>query len=134
MHAPTPRWPLILLRTGVAILLGIHGFHRATQGGVAPFGEFLDSVGLPLGVWIARTITGFEMIGAIALAAGWWTRVVVCGFGAILLGGIALVHSKAGWFVVGAGRNGVEFSVLLLVCLVVLFGTAAGNAPAPPRR
>ena len=25
-----------------------------------------------------------------------------------------------GWFVVGGGRNGVEYSVLLLVCLVAL--------------
>jgi putative oxidoreductase len=124
MQATTPRWPLIVLRVGVALLLGIHGVHRATQGGVAPFGAFLDGVGFPFGVWIARAITGFEVIAAIALAAGWWTRVVVCGFSAILLGGIALVHAQAGWFVVGAGRNGVEFSVLLLLCLAVLFATA----------
>ena len=34
--------------------------------------------------------------------------------------GIWLVHSAAGWFVVGAGRNGVEYSMLLLLCLIVL--------------
>ena len=35
--------------------------------------------------------------------------------------GIALVHAPAGWFVVGLGRNGVEYSVLILFCLAALF-------------
>jgi putative oxidoreductase len=37
-----------------------------------------------------------------------------------LLMGIYLIHGRVGWFVVGAGRNGMEFSVLLLLCLVVI--------------
>ena len=32
--------------------------------------------------------------------------------------GIAMVHAREGWFVVGAGRNGAEYSVLLIVCLL----------------
>lgn len=34
--------------------------------------------------------------------------------------GIVLVHAPHGWFVVGAGRNGMEYSVLLIVCLLLL--------------
>ena len=34
--------------------------------------------------------------------------------------GIALVHAPSGWFVVGLGRNGMEYSVLLIVCLVAV--------------
>ena len=34
--------------------------------------------------------------------------------------GIYFIHGRAGWFVVGAGRNGVEFSVLLILCLIVI--------------
>lgn len=117
-------WPLVLLRVAVAILLGIHGIYRATQGGVAPFGEFLGSVGFPFGVWIAGAITVFEICGSVALLAGFLVRPLACGFGAILMGGIVLVHAPAGWFVVGGGRNGVEYSVLLLICLAVLFATA----------
>jgi putative oxidoreductase len=41
-------------------------------------------------------------------------------FSVIYATGIALVHSKAGWFVVGLGRNGSEFSVLLIMCLLAL--------------
>ena len=39
-------------------------------------------------------------------------------FSLVYLTGIALVHAKAGWFVVGLGRNGAEYSVLLIVCLL----------------
>ena len=35
--------------------------------------------------------------------------------------GIVMVHAASGWFVVGAGRNGVEYSVLIVACL---FATA----------
>jgi putative oxidoreductase len=32
----------------------------------------------------------------------------------ILVMGIVLVHYPEGWYVVGGGRNGVEFNVLLI--------------------
>lgn len=36
----------------------------------------------------------------------------------ILVMGIILVHFKEGWFVVGGGRNGVEYNLLLIVVFV----------------
>lgn len=41
-------------------------------------------------------------------------HIVIVGLGAVL------VHYPAGWFVVGAGRNGMEYSVLLLNCLAAV--------------
>ena len=41
-------------------------------------------------------------------------RVVALLFVAQLAFGIELVHAPDGWFVVGGGRNGMEFSVLLI--------------------
>lgn len=48
--------------------------------------------------------------------------------------GAVLVHLPAGWFMVGLGRNGMEYSVLLIVCLAVLgwVHAPAGQAKAPP--
>lgn len=43
-----------------------------------------------------------------------WLLVGVLQLAVIVL---VLVHAPFGWFVVGAGRNGVEYSVLLLVLL-----------------
>ena len=38
----------------------------------------------------------------------------------ILVMGIVFVHFKEGWFVVGGGRNGVEYNLLLIVVLVYI--------------
>lgn len=113
--------PITLLRIAVAILLGIHGYYRALSGGATGFGGYLAGQGIPLGTALAWAITLFEMTASICLAAGRLVRLVVPGFAAILLGGILMVHAHEGWFVVGGGRNGVEYSVLLLVCLAVIF-------------
>lgn len=107
-----------VVRVTVAVLLGIHGLVRPLDGGVAGFGGWLGSQGFPFGVALAWAITLFEIVGATCLALGRWVRVVASGHILILLGGIAMVHAPEGWFVVGRGRNGVEYSVLLVACLV----------------
>lgn len=112
--------PIVLLRVGVALLLGIHGYYRALTGGAPLFGGYLSSIGIPLGGAVAWGITLFEMIGSVLLAAGRGVRWIAAGHALILCGGIALVHGREGWFVVGAGRNGVEYSVLLLLSLAVI--------------
>jgi putative oxidoreductase len=113
--------PIIVLRVAVAILLGIHGVFRAVTGGAWLFGEYLSATGIPFGAGVAWAITIFEIIAAGLLAAGKFVRLVVPGYAVILTGGIIMVHGREGWFVVGGGRNGVEYSVLLLVSLAVLF-------------
>jgi putative oxidoreductase len=118
--APRKTVALNIVRLGVAVLLGIHGYTRAFSGGVDGFGAFLEWKGFPAGVALAWAITIFEMAGSILLALGRYVRVVAAGFIAILAMGIVLVHGPEGWFVVGGGRNGVEFSVLLITCLLAL--------------
>jgi putative oxidoreductase len=127
MSASSPSRPIVALRIAVALLLGIHGYYRLFAGGVAPFGTWLDSLGLP-GALCAWSVTLFEMIASLLLLAGRFVRWVTPGFAVILATGIATVHAPNGWFVVGGGRNGVEYSVLLLVCLGVLFAAHAPRA------
>jgi putative oxidoreductase len=38
----------------------------------------------------------------------------------ILIFGIITVHFAEGWYVVGAGRNGIEFSFILIVVLFAI--------------
>jgi putative oxidoreductase len=114
-----PATALRVLRVVVAILLFIHGSYRLVSGGVAGFGGFLAGVGLPLGPAIAWAITIGEIVGTVALAAGVFARPLALWFAAELTMGIVLVHAPEGWFVVGGGRNGVEYSVLLIAVLLV---------------
>jgi putative oxidoreductase len=118
--APRKTVALNVVRLGVALVLGVHGYWRALTGNVEPFGELLEAKGLPAGLVLAWAVTIFEMAGAILLALGRHVRVIAAGFIAILATGMVLVHGREGWFVVGGGRNGVELSVLLVICLLAL--------------
>lgn len=110
----------LLLRITVAGIIGAHGWARLIAGGVAPFGGFLDSQGFPAGFYWAAAVTGTEIIGSVLLLLGRFAAPLALLFSLIYATGITLVHAKAGWFVVGLGRNGSEFSVLLIVCLLAI--------------
>jgi putative oxidoreductase len=111
---------LTLVRAGTALILVIHGIARARLGIVDDFGVVLGQWGFPAGLWLAWAITLVEIAGGAALAAGLFVRPLALWFIVQLAAGIYLIHAAAGWFVVGAGRNGVEFSILLIICLAAL--------------
>jgi len=71
-------------------------------------------------VVLAWFLTVMELVGGALLLAGRWMRELGIYFAAQLSMGIVLVHASEGWFVVGAGRNGVEYSVLLIVGLLAV--------------
>lgn len=120
-YKPTPSDALLwlILRLTLAGLLAAHGWTRLLGGGVVPFGEWLQAQGLPAGFYLAAAVTGYEIIATLLYAAGKWVWLLSLGFIAIYATGLWLVHAPFGWFVVGAGRNGMEYSVLLLVCLTL---------------
>jgi len=121
-----------ILRVGVAILLLIHGIYRLAAGGVVPFGGFLTSKGIPFGTGVAWLLTVVEIVGCVLLLFGILTRPLVLWFAAELVAGIVLVHAREGWFVVGGGRNGVEYSVLLIIALAAI--AVSPRAPAGTAR
>ena len=111
---------LTFFRIVIALIMLIHGVARIYFGIVGNFGEFLTLMGLPLGFYLAWAITIFEIVGSIAIALGYYVAPLSVIFAIHLLCGIYLVHLKEGWFTVGAGRNGAEFSVLLVASFVTL--------------
>jgi putative oxidoreductase len=121
------RWGVTCLRAAVASVFVIHGIARVILGGVVPFGQFLTASGLPAGVAIAWTLTVVEIVGGIALGLGVAVKPLVAWFAVQIAVGIVMVHGQAGWFVVGAGRNGAEYSALILVCLLVVVLTDSAS-------
>lgn len=106
-----------LMRIAVASVFVVHGLTRCANGTVGGFGEYLSASGFPAGVVLAWTLTLVEILGGTALAAGVLVIPLCAWFAAQILTGIVMIHGRAGWFVVGAGRNGAEYSVLILACL-----------------
>lgn len=119
-RANASRQSLAMIRCGLAALLFIHGAARVYHDGVAPFGVYLDGRGFPFGIGWAWFVTLFELVAAPLMALGRWVTPIALVFAAIYACGIWMIHAPAGWFVVGLGRNGMEFSVLILVCLFAL--------------
>lgn len=130
-RAPAAPPPLQVLRVVLGLLLGTHGVYRALSGGVEPFGSFLTASGLPLGLLIAWLVTVFEAFGSLLLVGGRFLSFVIPGFVLILGTGIVMVHAREGWFVVGGGRNGTEYSVLLIVALLVVLFSSRRSAEQP---
>jgi putative oxidoreductase len=127
------RWGVTLRRVAVASVFVIHGVARCLNGTVGGFGEYLSASGFPAGVVVAWTLTLVEMLGGAALAAGLLVRPLCLWFAVQIATGIAMIHGRVGWFVVGAGRNGAEYSVLILACLAAsaLAEAAAYKLPLP---
>jgi putative oxidoreductase len=112
---------MALVRIGVAVLLFIHGFWRASHPDfVEAFGLWLDSVGLPVPLAFAWSVTVFELVAPLCLIARRFVLPACAGHILILTFGAILVHGPSGWFVVGAGRNGLEYSALLILCLLAI--------------
>ncbi len=92
------------------------------NNGVNDFGNlFLNQIGFdPLGVPIAWAIKLSHVAAAFCLLfdkyINWASIITIL----VLIGGIVLVHFKEGWYVVGAGRNGMEFNILLIFCLLTI--------------
>jgi putative oxidoreductase len=121
-----------LLRFAVAVILFIHGVGGMFNGGVHAFGElYLNQVGFaPFGLFLAWAIKLSHVVCVITLL---WDRYIL--YPAIvtiiiLIAGIIMIHGREGWFVVGGGRNGMEFNFLLIFALLTLiFPNGIFNKP-----
>lgn len=123
MQQLTSRFLLVLhsFRVVLSLLLIIHGVVRLSVGGALHFGAYLEEEGIPAGNIIAYLLTFFEIVGGCLLALRVCTKWIVPVFLIEIILGLIMVHAKEGWFVVGYGRNGSEYSVLIIISLVLIW-------------
>jgi putative oxidoreductase len=124
---PSVSTSLKIFRIAVSVFMLIHGITRITNGTVGGFGEFLTSFGFPFGFYVAWGITLFEIIGTALLMSGYFATIISLVFVVELTMGILMVHYASGWFVVGAGNGGMEYSVLLIVSFLLIAATNGGK-------
>ncbi len=140
MALPAPallqRFPFItlahalrLLRWVTAGLFMAHAVVRITSGSTVPFGAFMESRGFAPGVAWVWAITAVELLAGTAMALGVALRTAATALFVVAAGGIVLIHRHFGWFVGEHGSGGSEYSVALMVALLVI----AASAASPPR-
>lgn len=118
----------LILRVPVGLILAAHGAQKlfAWFGGygLEGTGQWMASIGLEPGYWLAMMAGNAEFFGGIALAIGLLTRpaAVVAGF--TMLIAIFSVHISNGLFM---ANNGYEYVLTLLVVTVVLAIQGAGS-------
>jgi putative oxidoreductase len=112
----------LILRIALAITMLAHSVPSIVTGGVNEFGTlYLDKVGFaPLGLYLAWAIKLSHVVCAVCLLWNKYVKPASIITIFILVVGIFMIHFKEGWFVVGFGRNGMEFNVLLIMVFLSL--------------
>lgn len=125
----TAPYASLLLRLALGILFLAHfglKFFVFTPAGTA---KFFASLGLPGG--LAYVTMAVELVGAIALILGIYTRIVAIVLIPILLGAIFTVHGPAGFFFTNP-NGGWEFPAFWIVGLLALALTGDGKYALKP--
>jgi len=114
--------PTLILRIALAAVFFMHGAPSIFTGAVNKFGNgYLNEAGFaPIGLLLAWAIKLSHVVCAVLLILNRYIRVAAFVTIPILVAGIIMIHAAEGWYVVGAGRNGVEFNVLLISVLAYL--------------
>ena len=114
--------PTLILRITLAAVFFMHGIPSIFTGAVNNFGsKHLNTVGFaPIGLPLAWAIKLSHVACAILLILNRYIRLVAIITIPILVAGIIMIHAANGWYVVGGGRNGVEYNILLISVLLYL--------------
>lgn len=120
------------LRLAVVVTLLAHSVPGMFNNGVNDFGNlYLNQIGFaPFGLYLAWAIKLSHVISAVCLILEKWVKWAGWITISILFMGIIMVHYPSGWYVVGGGRNGMEFNfVMICVLLTIMYpkGPKRGN-------
>lgn len=113
----------IFIRYALAIIFLSHSVIGMFNNGINDFGNlYLNQVGFaPFGIYLAWMVKLCHVFLAIALIFNKYLKPIALVNIGILSAGIWMVHWSEGWFVVGGGRNGVEYNFLLIIVLSSFF-------------
>lgn len=126
----SPAAALALARIGTAALFAIHAIVRIVNGSIPRFAAFMDSAGFVDGFRTVWMITIAELAAALLLAGGVAVRLAAAALMSIAIGGIILIHRHFGWFVGEHGTGGSEYSVALILLLLVAGVTNGDSKPS----
>jgi putative oxidoreductase len=102
---------IVILPHGLQKLLGLFG-----GGGFSGTLSFFERTwGIPVVVTVLVILA--ESVGALALIAGFLSRIAALGIGIVMVGAVAIVHWQNGFFM---SNGGFEFHILALAMAVAV--------------
>ena len=113
---------LSVLRIVVGIVFVVHGFGKLMTG-FGTVSESFAEMGIPLPLVSAIMVALAEVVGGLALAAGFYTRLATVPLIVTMLVAMIMVHLRNGFFIY---NSGYEYTLVLLVVLVVIAVTGPG--------
>jgi putative oxidoreductase len=124
-------WGALALRIPVGIIFAVHGSQKLFGWfggyGLEGTGQFMDSIGLAPGYWMALLAGAAEFFGGLALVAGLLVRPAAAALAFAMLVAIFSVHIGHGLFV---EKNGYEYALALVAVAVALVFSGAGRGSA----
>ena len=123
-------WAALVLRLALGLVFLAHAWLKVAVLTLPGAAAFFEGVGFP--GWTAYPVFAIELLGGLALLAGWNARAA-----AVLLAGVVLgafrVHWPNGWYFAHP-EGGWEYLAVLLVALltVALLGPGAGALSGRP--
>ena len=125
---------LLVLRLILGGVFFMHGAQKVLgwfggHGLSATLEAFTQGMGLPMAV--ALLVIAAEFLGPIGLVLGFLTRIAAAGIFAVMVGAIAMVHFKHGFFMNWFGKQageGYEYHLLAIAISLALVLGGGGMA------
>jgi putative oxidoreductase len=114
---------LLVLRVVFGLIFAAHGWQKVFVFGLGGVGHSFAQMGVPLPQLTGPAIALLELFGGIALMLGAFTRVVGIGLACDMIGAIAMVRAKGGFF----APNGFELELALFCVATALAIAGAGE-------
>src|SRR5205814_313112 len=113
---------IALLRVVVGGIFVAHGAQKLLVYGIPGLSGFMSQIGVPFPTLSAISVTAAELLGGLALVAGFFTRWAALPIAFSMVVAAVTVHLKAGFFL----PNGVEYVLALLAATLTLSLTGSG--------
>jgi len=111
---------LDLVKLAVCAIVLTHGVHRYLYGEIPGLGAALAGFGFPFPLVQAHLVNLAETGGVLLIALGILVRPMCAILILIFATGVVLIHWQLGFFILGPGEGGWEFSALLIACFTAV--------------